>query len=136
MTALKDAGVPEFLVKRLEEAVQALDSAALDDAATPELVANVGAVGREIQAFLGPKLADAEKAVEVKKEEVGAGLVVPDDKATKKLSRYRGELEKSQARLLDNLAKVTAMVKDAHEDRGSSFREADSPVSVRLRVVR
>jgi hypothetical protein len=136
VTALKDAEVPDFPLKKLGEAVEALDAAALDDDAKPEHVAQVAAVGREIQDFLGPKLADAEKALEAKKEQMGTGLVVPVDKESKKLARYRGELEKSQARLLDNLSKVREMVKAARQDGGSSFREADPPVSVRLRVVR
>jgi len=97
VTALKDAEVPDFLLKRLGEAVEALDAAALDDDAKPEHVAQVAAIGREIQGFLGPKLADAEKTLEAKKEQMSTAVVAPDDKETRKLSRYRGELEKPGA---------------------------------------
>lgn len=65
-----------------------------------------------------------------------ASLTIPGENDTKKMARYRAELERSQARLLDLLEEVRGASRGRRRKNGSSFRDGNSAPVFRLRVIR
>ena len=130
--ALRDAEVPDALVAPLEQASSDLEEAARAGKVERSHFARLAEVSRGVAEYLSPLLAAAQEAAEKAAAQVAEEVSPAGDKAQQKLTRYRTEIEKSQARLLDNLAKVREQVK-AGRDVASDV--STEPPTLRVRVV-
>lgn len=133
MSLVRDVeSVPPGQVKRATDAIEAMLEAAEDGKVKPAHVEAVLASALEIQAVLVQIAKHGEAAVELLREQL-AGEVVPDGPRAKMARRYRGEIEKSQQRLLGILGELRVQRQAAEAALEASGGKA---IDVRLRVVR
>ncbi|MBL0304436.1 MAG: hypothetical protein IPQ23_22545 [Cytophagaceae bacterium] len=121
------------LVKNLEEAIIGLEEAAEDGKAKSDNMVALAAGAQDVQAALAIMVKRGEQAIDQLRKKISAETVVPDGPETKKLSRYRAEIEKSQARLLAILDQLRTQRKAAE---AALAENGGKSIDVRLRVVR
>lgn len=133
MSLVRDVeSVPSGHIKRATDAIEAMLEAAEDGKVLPAHVEAVLAAALEIQAVLVQIAKHGEAAIELLREKL-AGEVVPDGPKAKMARRNRGEIEKSQSRLLGILDQLRTQRKSAETALAESGGKA---IAVRLRVVR
>lgn len=115
------------------EAVTGLQDAADRGQAAPEHMRQVADAAQVVQALLAVMVEEGETALDRLREAMAAKVVPADDRESRRLGRYRAEIEKSQSRLLGILDQVRAQRTAAQEALAKSGQE---PVTIRLRVVR
>lgn len=120
-------------VGALEKAVTALDEAAAHDSAGPEHMEAIAGAAGEIQRALVVLVKQGSDVLARLREKVAAHLVPADDRESRRLARYRAELEKSQSRLLGILGQARQQRRLARAD---ARERAAGAVKVRLRVVK
>lgn len=121
--------LPEAWVTELDEAVEDFVVAAHRDRAKREHLLAVVGKARRIQGALVEKAMAAERQLENLRADL-AKTTIPTDGDSKKLSRYRADLERSQARLLGVLQQVREQI-DVAQNRGPTTLPP-----LRLRVVK
>ncbi len=126
-------GLDERLVQALDEAVTNLERAAGDERARPDHMKAVAEAAANIQGKLETLVKRGSATLERLRERTASELVPSDDRESRRLARYRAELEKSQARLLGILGEARKQRRLAKAD--AKERESAS-VKVRLRLVR
>lgn len=123
-------GLPDDWLTAFDGAVRNLEKASGRGKVTPRQLRTVAASAERIQVPLSAKLAEIDRFLDKMREEV-ASAIVPVDADSKKLARYRAELEQSQARTLENLRRLREAI-----GSGTQAQEPAGSVDVRLRVVR
>ncbi|MBK9519691.1 MAG: hypothetical protein IPO09_20665 [Anaeromyxobacter sp.] len=121
------------LVKNLEEAITGLEEAAEDGKAKSDNMVALATAAHDVQAALVTMVKRGEQVLDHLRKKISAETVVPEGPETKKLSRYRAEIEKSQARLLGILDQLRTQRKAAEAALAENDGKA---IDVRLRVVR
>jgi hypothetical protein len=125
--------LPLDVVDTLDRAVGSLYAMAHQGLATPDDMASVEASARAVQQALSALLADAEASLAELREKIAGQVAIPDDASAKRLSRYRAEMEKSQARILGILDQVRTQRQRAM----TAAEDPDAkPVKLTLRVVK
>lgn len=124
--------VPSSHLKRATDAIEAMLEAAENGKVMSAHVEAVLAAALEIQAVLVQIAKQGEAAIELLRVRLAAE-VVPDGPKAKMVRRYRGEIEKSQQRLLGILGELRVQRQAAEAALEASGSRA---IDVRLRVVR
>jgi hypothetical protein len=121
------------LVKALVDAVNALETAAEMDEAKATHMAAIAEAAKEIQERLATRVRRGKASLGRLRKTMASEMVPADDRESRKLGRYRAELERSQARMLGVLDQVRAQRKAAEANLVEAGGKA---VALRLRVVK
>lgn len=126
-------GLELRLVKALVAAVTALETAAERAGAKATHMVAIADAAREVQGRLATMVKRGKASLDRLRTTMSSEMVPADGRESRKLSRYRAELERSQARLLGVLDQVRAQRKVAEANLAEAGGKA---VALRLRVVK
>ena len=126
-------GLDLRLVKALADAVSGLETAGQMGEATAAHMSGIAETAKAVQARLAVRVRRGKASLGRLRKEMASEMVPADDRESRKLSRYRAELERSQARMLGVLEQVRAQRKVAEVNLAETGGKA---VDVRLRVVK
>lgn len=126
-------GLDARVVRALEIAVSDLEEAASTGAARADHIRVLANAAQAVQELLAGTVEQGKAKLDRLRDKAAAVMVPRDDRESRRLARYRAELEKSQARLLAILGQVRDQRKLAHTDVRESGMQ---PINLRLRVVK